>query len=114
LPHIKEGKLRLLGSSAPTRFAILGDTPTIAEAGVPGYALDPWLGLFMPAKVPTDIVARVHNEVVKILSSPELKTRLGQQGIELVTNTPSDFARFVRDDNAKWGKLIKEAGIRGD
>ena len=114
LPHIKEGKLRLLGSSAPTRFAILGDTPTIAEAGVPGYALDPWLGLFMPAKVPADIVARVHNEVVKILSSPELKARLGAQGIELVTNTPSDFARFVREDNAKWGKLIKEAGIRGD
>src|SRR5437867_6189762 len=93
LPHIKDGKLKLLGSSAPERFAILGNTPTIAEAGVPGYALDPWLGLFMPAKVPADVVTRVHNEVVKILSSPELKGRLGPQGIELVTNTPSDFAR---------------------
>ena len=114
LPHIKDGKLKLLGSTAPQRFASLGDTPTIAEAGVPGYALDPWLGLFMPAKVPQDIVERVHGEVVKILGGADLKARLGAQGIEVVTNTPADFARFIREDNAKWGKLIKEAGIKGD
>jgi tripartite-type tricarboxylate transporter receptor subunit TctC len=102
LPHIKEGKLRLLG-----------DTPTIAQT-VPGYSLDPWLGLFLPAKVPQDIVTRIHGEVVKILSSPDLKGRLGPQGIELVTNTPAEFARFVREDNVKWGKIIKEAGIKAD
>jgi tripartite-type tricarboxylate transporter receptor subunit TctC len=114
LPHIKEGKLKLLGSSAPKRFAILGETPTIAEAGVPGYALDPWLGLFMPAKVPQDIVVKVHGEVVRILNAPELKSRLGAQGIELVTNSPGEFARFIREDNARWAKIIKEAGIKGD
>ena len=114
LPHIKEGKLKLLGSSAPKRFAVLGDTPTIAEAGVPGYALDPWLGLFMPAKTPQEIVKKVHGEVVKILGNAELRSRLGAQGIELVTNSPADFARFVREDNARWGKLIKEAGIKGE
>ena len=113
LPHIKDGKLKLLGSTAPQRFANLGDTPSIGEA-VPGYALDPWLGLFMPAKVPADIVNRVHTEVVKILNAPELKARLGPQGIELATNSPPDFARFIREDNAKWGKIIKEAGIKGD
>ena len=114
LPHIKDGRLKLLGSTAPERFASLGDTPTIAEAGVAGYSLDPWLGLFMPAKVPQDIVVRVHNEVVKVLNGPELRARLGAQGIELVTNTPADFARFIREDNAKWAKIIKEAGIKGD
>jgi tripartite-type tricarboxylate transporter receptor subunit TctC len=114
LPHIKDGKLKLLGSSAPTRFASLGDTPTIAEAGVPGYALDPWLGLFMPARVPQDIVSRVHGEVVRILNGPDLRARLGAQGIELVTNSPAEFSRFIREDNAKWGKIIKEAGIKGD
>jgi len=114
LPHIEEGKLKLLGSSAPQRFAILGNTPTIAEAGVPGYALDPWLGLFVPAKTPQEIVTRIHTEVVKILGDSELKARLGAQGIELVTNSPADFARFVREDNARWGKLIKEAGIKGE
>jgi tripartite-type tricarboxylate transporter receptor subunit TctC len=114
LPHIKEGKLKLLGSSAPQRFATLPDTPTIAEAGVPGYALDPWLGLFMPAKVPQDIVAKVNGEVVRILNGAELKARLGAQGIELVTNSPAEFARFIREDNARWGRIIKEAGIKGD
>src|SRR5687768_11619938 len=114
LPHVKEGKLRLLASSAPERFPNLGNTPTIAEAGVPGYALDPWLGLFVAAKTPQDIVMKIHAEVVKILNSPDLKARLGPQGIELVTNSPADFARFIREDNAKWGKLIKEAGIKAD
>jgi tripartite-type tricarboxylate transporter receptor subunit TctC len=114
LPHIKEGKLKLLGSTAPTRFAALGDTPTLAEAGVPGYALDPWLGLFMPAKTPQDVVMKAHGEIVKILSGAELRARLAAQGIELVTNSPADFSRFVREDNARWGKLIKEAGIKGE
>ena len=113
LPHIKDGKLKLLGSTAPQRFAILGDTPAIGEV-VKGYALDPWLGLFMPAKVPPEIVARVHAEVVRILGSAELKAKLGAQGIELATSSSADFARFVREDNAKWGRIIKEAGIKGD
>ena len=113
LPHVKDGKLRLLASSAPERFPNLGNTPTIGET-VPGYALDPWLGLFVPAKTPQDVVMKIHGEVVKILNSPELKARLGPQGIELVTNSPADFARFIREDNARWGKLIKEAGIKAD
>jgi len=102
LPHIKEGRLRLLG-----------DTPTIAQT-VPGYSLDPWLGLFVAAKTPPEVVAKIHGEVVKILNSPDLKAKLGPQGIELVTNSPADFARFIREDNVKWGKIIKEAGIKAD
>lgn len=114
LPHIKEGRIRLLGVSAPQRFPTLPDVPTIAEGGVAGYALDPWLGLFVPAKTPQEIVSRINAEVARILHGPELKGRLGAQGIELVTNSPADFARFIREDNAKWGKLIKEAGIKAD
>jgi tripartite-type tricarboxylate transporter receptor subunit TctC len=102
LPHVKDGKLRLLG-----------DTPTIAQT-VPGYSLDPWLGLFVPAKTPQDVLMKIHGDVVKALASPDLKAKLGPQGIELVTNSPAEFARFIREDNAKWGKIIKEAGIRGD
>jgi len=113
LPHIREGRLKLLGSTAPQRFAILGDTPAIGEI-VKGYALDPWLGLFMPAKVPQDVVAKVHAEVARILGGAELKARLGAQGIELATSAPAEFARFVREDNARWGRIIKEAGIKGD
>jgi tripartite-type tricarboxylate transporter receptor subunit TctC len=113
LPHVKDNRLRLLASSAPERFPNLGNVPTIGET-VSGYALDPWLGLFVPAKTPQDVVMKIHGEVVKILNSPELKARLGPQGIELTTNSPAEFAKFIREDNAKWGKIIKEAGIKGD
>jgi tripartite-type tricarboxylate transporter receptor subunit TctC len=102
LPHVKDGRLRLLG-----------DTPTIAQT-VPGYSLDPWLGLFLAAKTPPEILMKIHGEVVKILESPDLKARLGPQGIELSTNSPAEFARFIREDNAKWGRIIKEAGIKAD
>jgi tripartite-type tricarboxylate transporter receptor subunit TctC len=113
LPHVKDNRLRLLASSAPERFPNLGNVPTIGET-VQGYALDPWLGLFVPAKTPQETIMKIHGEVVKILNSPDLKAKLGPQGIELVTNSPADFAKFIREDNAKWGKLIKEAGIKGD
>jgi len=113
LPHVKDGKLRLLASSAPERFPNLGNVPTIGET-VPGYGLDPWLGLFVPARTPQETVSKIHTEVVKILGGAELKAKLGPQGIELLTNSPAEFARFIRDDNAKWGKIIKEADIRAD
>ncbi len=113
LPHIKDGKLKLLGSTAPERFPNLGNVPAIGES-LPGYAVDPWLGLFMPAKVPADIVNKVNGEVARILAAPEVKAKLAPQGIELVTNSPADFARFIRDEHAKWGKVIKEANIRGE
>jgi tripartite-type tricarboxylate transporter receptor subunit TctC len=113
LPHIKEGKLKLLASSAPTRFPNLGDTPTIAES-VPGYALDPWLGLFVPAKTPAEVVKRIHAEATKIVNAPELKSKLAAQGIMIETNSPAEFARAIREDSARWGKVIKEAGIKGE
>ncbi|HEY2337264.1 MAG TPA: tripartite tricarboxylate transporter substrate binding protein [Burkholderiales bacterium] len=113
LPHVKEGKLRLLASTAPQRFASLGDVPTIGET-VPGYSLDPWLGLFVPAKVSPEIISKINAEVVKLLGAADLKAKLGPQGIELVTNSPTEFAQFIREDNAKWGKIVKEAGIRAD
>lgn len=115
LPHIKDGKLRLLGSSAPERFAVLGDVPTIAEAGVPGYALDPWLGMFVPAKTPPEIVHRMHAEIVRILSGADLKNRLGAQGIVLTTNaSPAEFAQFVKREHDRWGKIVQDAGIKGE
>ena len=114
LPHIKDNKLRLLASTASTRFPNLGDTPTVAEAGIPGYALDPWLGLFVPAKTAPEVIGRIHAEVTKIVNGTELKSRLGAQGIMIETNSPADFARGIREEHARWGKVIKEAGIKGD
>ena len=113
LPHIREGRLKLLGSTAPQRLANLADTPAVAET-LPGFAVDTWLGVFMPAKVPADIVKKVNAEVARVLGDPEVKAKLAPQGIELVTHSPSDLARVIREDYVKWGKLIKEADIRGE
>ena len=113
LPHIRDGKLKLLGSTASTRFANLGNTPAIGET-LPGFNVDPWLGIFMPAKVPADVLKKVNVEIARVLALPEVKAKLAPQGIELVTQPPDEFARFVRLDHEKWGKVIKEAGIRGE
>ena len=113
LPHIKEGKLKLLGSTAPQRFPNLGNTPAIGET-LPGFAVDPWLGIFMPAKSPPEIVKRVNAEIARVLGMPEIKAKLGPQGIELVTNSPAEFAKLIREDYERWGKVIKEANIRGE
>ncbi len=102
LPHIKDGRLRLLG-----------DSETIAKS-VPGYSLDPWLGLFVPAKTPPEVVQRIHADTTKIVNSPDLKAKLASQGIMIETNSPAEFARFIKDDHARWGKVIKEAGIKGE
>jgi tripartite-type tricarboxylate transporter receptor subunit TctC len=113
LPHIRDGKLKLLGSTAPQRFANLGNTPAIGET-LPGFAVDPWLGIFMPAKVPADVLKKVNGEIARVLAMPEIKAKLAPQGIELVTQSPEEFTRFIHADYEKWGKVIKEAGIRGE
>jgi tripartite-type tricarboxylate transporter receptor subunit TctC len=113
LPHIKTGKLRLLAIANPQRIAGLGDVPTIAEA-VPGYAVDPWLGLFVQGKTAPELIRRIGAEVTKQLHNPDVVARFAEQGIEIWTSSPDEFARFLREDHARWGKLIREAGIRGE
>jgi len=112
LPHIKADKLRVLGTSAGQRFSVLPDTPTIAEAGLPGYALYPWLGMFVPAKTPPDIVARINAEIARILNGPDVKARLVPQGMDIATGSPDELARVIREDDARWGKVIRDAGIK--
>ena len=112
LPHIRAEKLRVLGTSAGQRFGVLPETPTIAEAGLPGYALYPWLGLFVPAKTSPEIVARINAEVAKIVNSSEVKARLVPQGMDIATGSPAELAAIIRDDNARWGKVIRDAGVK--
>ena len=113
LPHIKEGKLRLLATAAGQRSPVLADTPTVAES-LPDYALYPWLGLFVPAKTPTEIIARINHETAKILNSPDVKARLVPQGMDIATGSPEELANIIRDDYARWGKVMREAGIKGE
>ena len=114
LPHIRAGKLRVLATAASQRFASLPDTPTIAEAGVAGYSLYPWLGLFVPAKTPSDVVAAINRETRRILALDETRARLVPQGMDLTTGAPEDLGKLIHDEHAYWGKVIKDAGLKGD
>ena len=114
LPHIRAGKLRLLATTAPQRFAAQPDTPTVAEAGVAGYSLYPWLALFVPAHTPADIVAAINAQTRRILATEEVKARLVPQGMDLSTGSPEELAKLIRDDRAYWGKVITEAGIKAE
>jgi tripartite-type tricarboxylate transporter receptor subunit TctC len=114
LPHIHDGKLRALATTATRRSSALPGLPTMAEAGLRGYELDPWLGLFAPAGVAPETINRMSAEAARILGAAETKARLAAQGIDVQTSTPSEFARFVREDNARWGEIIRSAGIRAE
>ncbi len=114
VPHIKDGKLRLLAAAGSKRSPLAPEAPTIAEAGFAGYALDIWLSITMPARSPSAIIAKVNADVAKALNAPDVKARLAPLGIEVVTGTPQALAQLIRDDYARWGKLIKAAGIKGD
>jgi len=114
LPHIRDGKLRLLATAADRRFGAMPDTPTVAEAGVPGYALYPWLGMFVPAKTPPDIVAKINAEIGRILNSPDVKARLVPQGMDISTGSPAELKGIIASDYAQWGKVMSTAGIKGE
>jgi tripartite-type tricarboxylate transporter receptor subunit TctC len=112
LPHLKAGKLRGLAISGATRSSAVPELPTVAEAGVPGYAASTWYGIFAPAGTPAPVVARISAEAGKVVALPEISSALVAQGVEPSASTPGQFAAFVRDEHAKWGKVIRDAGIR--
>jgi tripartite-type tricarboxylate transporter receptor subunit TctC len=114
LPHIRSGKLRALAVTGKHRSPELPGVPTVDEAGVPGYELSPWYGLLAPAGTPRAVVARLSDEVTKIVRAPEMREQLSAQGAEPTGGTPEAFAQTLRSDAAVWGKVVKEAGIRAD
>jgi tripartite-type tricarboxylate transporter receptor subunit TctC len=114
LPHIKSGKLRALAIASTRRLEAVPDLPTISEAGVPGFESGSWQGLLAPAGTPKDIIAKLNTAVVGILNAPEMKQQLVAQGTEVVANSPEQFAAFLRDDLARWTKIVKDTGIKAD
>ena len=111
LPHVKSGRLRALATTGAKRSTSLPDLPTISEAGVPGYEAVQWYGLFAPAKTPKEIVAKLHGAMTGALQSPSIKDKLAMDGAEPVGNTPEEFARFMRSETEKWGKVVRAAGL---
>jgi tripartite-type tricarboxylate transporter receptor subunit TctC len=112
LPHVRSGRLRILGTTGAKRAGVLPDIPTVAEAGVPGYEASQWYGVLAPARTPQDIIAKLHAEIVHILQSPDMKKRLAADGTEPVGNSPAEFARYIGEELVKWAKVAKAAGIK--
>lgn len=112
LPLIKSGKLRALAVTAGTRSAVMPELPTIAESGLPGYEAVTWYGVFAPGGTPRETIAVLHGALAKALQTQEVRDRLLSQGADPSGNTPEQFAAFVKSETAKWGKVIKAAGVR--
>ena len=114
LPHIRGGKLRALGVTGKSRTAELPEVPTVDEAGVPGYEVNPWYGLLAPAGTPPAIVARLSSEVTKIVRAPEMREKLAAQGAEPAGGTPEEYAAVIRAETVLWTRVIREAGIKSE
>jgi len=112
LPQVKAGRLRALAVTGAQRSTIVPDLPTIAESGVPGYAASGWFGVLAPAATPRSIVTRLNAVIVKGITNADARERLAALGGEVVANTPAEFAAYLRDDLAKWSKLIKAIGLK--
>jgi tripartite-type tricarboxylate transporter receptor subunit TctC len=109
-PHLKSGRVRALGVSSRERNAALPDLPTISEAGVPSYEAGSWVGVLVPAQTPRPIVARLNQEIVRILRIPDVHEQISRSGAEVVANTPDEFAALIRTNVKKYAELIKRVG----
>jgi len=112
MPHVKSGKLAPVAVTSARRSQALPGLPTIAESGVSGYEASTWYGLLAPARTPGAAVARLHQGVVKILADAAVREKLADQGFEPVGDSPGEFAAYIKSEIAKWGKVIRDAGIR--
>jgi tripartite-type tricarboxylate transporter receptor subunit TctC len=112
LPQVNAGKLRALGASSKARSSLAPDVPTVSEAGAPGYEVTVWFGVVGPAGMPPAVVRKLNSEMNAILKMDDVKRRFEDQGVEPVGGPPSQFADHIRDEIAKWGKVVKDANIQ--
>ena len=112
IPLVNAGRIRALAVMATERVATLPQVPTTAEAGMPELVVTTWYGLFAPAGIKPEIVERLNSEFTKMMKLPEVKSKLAQVELEPTTNSPAEFAKFVRAEHDKWARVIKEAGIQ--
>ena len=111
LPHIKAGKLRALGLTSGRRSSVAPELPTIAEAGVPGYAIEGWYGILMPRQTPAPTITRFAKALHGALQASDVKQRLASQGLDTAVSTPDELRKIIKDDLARWAKVVREAGI---
>ena len=112
VPLAKAGKVRVLATTGKQRLANLPDVPTLREAGIEGADVLIWYGVVAPAATPKDVIARLNREIVKIMAVPDVREKFAQQGVDPASSTPEEFAQLIRDEVARWGKVIRNAGIK--
>jgi tripartite-type tricarboxylate transporter receptor subunit TctC len=113
-PFVKGGRLRMVAVTSLKRSASMPEIPTVAESGYPDFDVVSWWGVLTPAAVPKDIIGKLHTEIVKVLALPEIKAKFADQGADVASNTPEQFAAYIKSEIAKWGKLIKELGVKSE
>ena len=111
--QIRSGKAKALATTGSKRAALMPDVPTVAESGYPGYEALNWYGFLGPAKMPKDLVERLNREIVRALANPEAVSALQKTGVEPQSSSPEEFARYIEREYHVWGKVVKEAGIKG-
>lgn len=114
LPHVRSGRLRALAVASAKRSPSAPELPTVAEAGIPGFAVDQWYALFAPGKTPKEIVAKLHGEIARTVAHAETRQRLLAMGLDPVGMPPDEFAAYLKTETAKWGKLVRAAGIQAN
>lgn len=114
LPHVQSGKLKVLGVSKATRMPLIGDVPTIAEQGVPGFESGTWQGMLAPRGTPDALVQRLNKELITIIRSADIRSRLAAQGAEVVTMTPAEQEQFFEKERSRWAKVVSAAQIKLD
>jgi tripartite-type tricarboxylate transporter receptor subunit TctC len=114
MPHVKSGKLRVLGIATNQRVPALPDVPTIAEAGIKGFDASSWGGIVAPAGTPAPVIQMLNKQVVDALNQPEVKAKLGDLGAVVVASSPDDFQKYIRYETEKWGQVAKANSIRAD
>jgi tripartite-type tricarboxylate transporter receptor subunit TctC len=114
VPHVQAGKARGLAVTGTQRAKAIPDIPTVAEAGVPGYAATNWYGLLAPAKTPKPVIDRLNKEMVAALTAPEVAESLKSRGIDATPSSPAQFTAFISAENSKWSRVIKQSGVKGE
>lgn len=114
LPHVRSGRVRALAVSGPLRSPVLPEVPTVASSGLPGYEALQWYGVLLPAKVPQAIAALLHKEIAAVLRIPMVRTRLTEEGGDIVGGTPAEFADFIARETVKWAQVVTVAGVKAE
>lgn len=111
IKHVQSGRLRALAVTTPARSPHAPQLPTVSEAGVPGYEIAVWFGVAAPAGTPKPVVDKLNAEIVKILNQPDVKEKFAAQGVDAVGTTPQQFAAHLREQQAKWATVVRNAGV---